>query len=116
MENLLFLGVPILMHIRVSVYQIIDQLLQLCTAHTVWSNAVIRSACFSPFWYMCYPDGDPIGKPCMFHRQTLYDSIVLTKDTRVIRGCPLMVTSETSFDSVVLIKDNRVKGGLPIDQ
>ena len=54
---------------------------------------------------MNYPDGDPIDKSRMIHRQTSYDSTVLTKDTGVIRGLQLMVTSEISYDSVVLTKD-----------
>ena len=46
---------------------------------------------------------DPFGKPHMIHRQTLYYSVVLRMDTGVIR---LMVTNETLYDSVVLTKDN----------
>ena len=32
------------------------------------------------------PDGDPIGKLRMIHRQTTYDSAVLVHDTGVILG------------------------------
>ena len=37
---------------------------------------------------MYYLDSDPIGKPHMIHRQTSYDSAVLTEDTGVIQGLP----------------------------
>ena len=37
---------------------------------------------------MCYPDGDPVDKARMIHQKTSYDSVVLTKDTGVIRGLP----------------------------
>ena len=37
---------------------------------------------------MYYPDGDPVSKLHMMHWQTLYDLVVLTKDTGVIRGLP----------------------------
>ena len=38
----------------------------------------------------------------MIHRQTSFDSILLTESYKV---CRLMVTNETSYDSVVLMKD-----------
>ena len=60
---------------------------------------------------------DIIGKLRMLHRQTSYDSVVLTKNTGIIRGLPIEVTNETSYiyDSVVLTKDTGVIRGLPID-
>ena len=66
---------------------------------------------------MYYPDGDPIGKPRMILRQTSYDSVVhvSTVDTGVNVVYRLMVTYETSFDSVVLTKDTGLIRGLPID-
>ena len=53
---------------------------------------------------MYYPDGDPVGK----HRQTSYESVVLTEDTGVIRDLP-KVASETSYDSVDLTKDTHTE-------
>ena len=50
-----------------------NQLLQLCTARIVWSDAVIRPARFGPFR----------------HRQTTYDCTVMKEDTGVIRGLPI---------------------------
>ena len=35
---------------------------------------------------MYYPNGDPIGKSYMIHRETLYDSVVLMEYTGVIQG------------------------------
>ena len=61
---------------------------------------------------MYYPDGDPIGKPRMIHRQTSYDSVVLKESNEV---CRFMGTNETSKDSVVLTKDTGVIRGLTID-
>ena len=51
---------------------------------------------------MYCPDGDPVGKQRMIHRQTSYDHVVLTESYEV---CRLIVTNETSYDSVVLTKD-----------
>ena len=48
-----------------------------------------KAASFGPFQYIFYPHGDSIGKSHMIHRQILNDSVVLTKDTRVIRGLPI---------------------------
>ena len=45
-------------------------------------------------------DGDPIGKPRMIHRQNPYDSVVLTGYRR-----HAWVNNETLYDSVVLTKD-----------
>ena len=44
-------------------------------------HAVIRPARFG--------NCDPIGKPRMIHRQTSYDSAVLTEDTGVVRSLPI---------------------------
>ena len=38
---------------------------------------------------MHYPDGDQIGNPRMIQRQTMYDFVVLTKESGVIRGLPI---------------------------
>ena len=78
----------------------LNQLLQLCTARTVWPDAVIKAACFSPF----YLDGDPIGIPRIIHRQTSYYYVMLRP-----------VTNETSYDSVVLTKDTGVIRSLSTD-
>ena len=42
-----------------------------------------------PFQILYYPDGDPIGKPGMIHRQTSFDSVNFTENTRVIRDLPI---------------------------
>ena len=60
-----------------------NQLLQLCTARTVWSDVVFG---FGSFRQMHFSDGDPIGKPRMIHRQTSFDFKVLTEGTGVIRA------------------------------
>ena len=38
---------------------------------------------------MCSPDGDPIGKPRVIHRQASFDSVVLMRNDGVIRGLPI---------------------------
>ena len=52
-----------------------------------------------------------MGKPCMSHRQTSYESVFLMKDTEVIRGLP----TGGLYDSVVLTKGTGVIRGLPND-
>ena len=47
--------------------------------------------------------------------QLLSDSIVLMRIPESYEVCGLMVTNETSYDSVVLTKDSRVIRGLQID-
>ena len=51
----------------------------------------------------------------MSHRQTVYDSIIVTKDTRAYEICRLMLAIETSYDSEILTKVAGVKWALPID-
>ena len=54
-----------------------DQILQLCTARTVRSDAAVRLARFGPFRLIYYPEGDTVGKPRMTHRQSSYGSVVM---------------------------------------
>ena len=94
---------------------ILNQHLQLCTACTVWSGEIIRPTRLGSFRLMHDSDRDLIGKPCMIHRQNLYDSVVLTEDTGVIRGLPTDGDQRNTYDSVVFTKDTGVIRGLPID-
>ena len=64
---------------------------------------------------MYYTDGDPISKSCMIHWQTSYNSVVVTKIQELHEVSQLIETNETLYDSVVLTKDTRVIQGLPID-
>ena len=98
------------------------QLLHLCTARTVWSDAEIRHASvlsdklvrcdnqarFGPCRFMYYPDGDPVSKVCMIpsSRRRIPESYEV---------CRLIVPNDTSYDSVVLTKDTAVIRGSPID-
>ena len=81
------------------------QLLMLCTARTVWSDAVIRPACLNvlPRWW---PNK---YKSRMIYWQTAYASVVLMEVTGVIRGLPTDDDKWNPYDSVVLTKDTGVK-------
>ena len=92
-----------------------SQLLQLCTACTVWSKRSLgprvsaRSGkCTSQLVILS-------TKILIIHRQTSYDFIVSTVNTGVKEICRLMVSNETSNDSSVLTKDTGVIWGLLID-
>ena len=79
--------------------------LKLCTARTVWSDAVIRPACLNVLprrWPNKY-------KSRMIYWQTAYASVVLTEVTGVIRGLPINDDQWNPYDSVVLTKDTGVK-------
>ena len=50
----------------------------------------------------------------MIHWQTSYNSVVLTKILESHEVSQLIETNETSYDSVLLTKDTRVIQGLPM--